>query len=289
MKKESFERGLLEYGAAIKRTKTALIGSTGKIIAFIAALIAVLATFTEIEFFGIGGAEFTTTLSVLLISGYVIYFSLEDAGEHLGEGNADYKSAEEKYESVRASVTPEMIPALRQFCKEYSSAELEYRRSSLLCSRGYSAEELEKYKNGEHFPRSARRALRSASRLRAVIITPASLLSAAEQSKELSNPERTKLLRMSLKLLPSTLCMLLTASVILTTKTDMTLATLIDGLIKLATLPVLAFRGYEAGYAYTVGAKRAWLETKARLIECFLGEYSKKESPEPQPAKNPQD
>lgn len=284
MKKEGFERGLLEYGALMKRGKAALIGGTGKIIAAIAAVVAVLATFMDVKFFGIGAAEFSTTLAVLLISGYVIYFSLEDAGEHLGEESEKYRKTAEKYDSIRAKIDPEMIPDLRKFLNEYSAAELEYRRKTILCSAGLSAEDLQRYKRGESTEKHSRRALRSASRLRSASLSVQSLLSSCEERGELYNPERKKLLSMSLKLLPSTACMLLTASVILTTKADMTVSDFIDGLIKLATLPILAFRGYEAGYAYTVGPKHSWLETKIRLLECFLDEYSKKTTPEPPPA-----
>lgn len=283
MKNDSFEHGLLEYSEAMKRGKAYILGNTGKIIAVIAAIIAIVATFMDVTFFGLGAAEFTTTLAVLLISGYVIYFSLEDAGENLGKESSDFKSAMEKYVKARASITPEMIPSLRKFCSEYSASELEYRRQSILCSGGYSQEDMRKYKNGEPLDPSSRRALRTACKLRPFEITPSLLLSESATREELYNPEKTKLLRMSLRLLPSTLCMLLTASVILTARADMSAAVFADGLIKLATLPILGFRGYEAGYAYTVGAKLTWLETKTRLLECFLDEYRKAEHTEEMP------
>ena len=288
MQSENLEHGIFELSEAVKRGKAYILCNTGKIIALIAAAVAILATFMEISFFGIGGEEFTATLAVLLISGYVIYFSLEDAGEHLGECSPEFKAAREKYSKAKEKITPEMIPDLRKFCSSYSAAELEYRRKSLLCSRGYSDEDLKSYKRGDVFDRTARHTLKAATKLRAFEITPALLLSESARQTELYNPEKTKLLRMSLKLLPSTLCMLLTASVILTARADMSASVLVDGLIKLSTLPILGFKGYEAGYAYAVGAKRTWLETKTRLLECFLDEYSKKESPEQQPTQNPQ-
>ena len=158
MKKEEFESGLLEYGATMKRGYGYLIGNTGKIIAAITAVIAVLVTFTDITFFGIGGVEFTSTLAVLLLSSYVIYFSLEDAGERLGEGNESFKAAKEAYEAVRIKIKPDMIPSLRAFCSEYAASELKYRRSTLLCSLGYSEAEYEAYKSGASFDRQAKKA-----------------------------------------------------------------------------------------------------------------------------------
>ncbi len=271
MKKDGFERGLLEYSSAMKRGYAYIIGNTGKIIAAITAVVAVLLTFTDVTFFGVGGVEFTSTLAVLLFSAYVIYFSLESAGERLGENSEEYKASYEAYEQARAAITPEMIPELRVFCTDYSTAELEYRQQSLLCSLGYSSEEFANYKSGGSCDGKSRRAFRAAERLRAFSLSPSVLLTASRQSGgELCDPERRKLWRLLFKLLPSTLCMLLTASVILTAKTDLTPAVLIDGILKLATLPVVGFRGYESGFAYAVGAKRSWIETKTRLLEGFI-------------------
>jgi len=270
VKRESFEQGILNYSAAMKKGRAALVEGTGKIIAAIAAAIAILATFMDVKFFGIGAAQFTTTLAVLLISGYVIYFSLEDAGERLGESSAKYKEATERYDAVRSKITPDMIEELRGFCRDYSKEDLEWRRQSLLCCAGCSEEDFARYKKGENCDTSSRRALKAACKLRAFPLTVSSLLASSESKSELYNPERKKLLRMSLKLLPSTLCMLLTASVILTSKSNLTAADFIDGIIKLATLPILGFRGYETGYSFATGDKRGWLETKTRLLECFL-------------------
>ena len=271
MKKEGFEDGLLEYGAMVKRGRGYLIENTGKIIAAITAVVAVLVTFTDITFFGIGGVEFTSTLAVLLLSSYVIYFSLEDAGERLGEGSESFKAARDAYECVRLRIKPDMIPALRAFCTDYASSELKFRRSSLLCSLGYSEAEYEAYKGGAAFDKRARRAFRGADRLRAVSLSPTTLLTSVRQGgEELHNPEKTRLPRLALKLLPSTLCMVLTASVILTARTDLTPSVLADGILKLATLPIVGFRGYESGFAYATGPRCAWIETKTRLLECFL-------------------
>jgi len=277
MKNDGFEKGLLEYGSLMKQSYAYIIGNTSKIIAVIVAIVAALMTFTEISAATLGGAQFTSTLAVLLICSYVLYFSLEDAGEKLGESSAEFQTAVENYKNARARLLPSMIPALRAYCIGYSSSELDFRRESYLCSRGYSSDEYSEYLSGASFPAEARRVFRKASKMKAVNLSPTTLLSRERVAKhsELENPERRKRLIMILKLLPSTLCMLLTASVILTVKEDMTSSVIIDGIIKLSTLPVIGFRGYESGYSYARGAGALWIETKARLINDFLSEYNK--------------
>lgn len=257
-----------------------IIGNSGKIIAAIVAAAAALLTFAEVSVINFGGTEFTSTLTVLLICSYLIYFSLEDAGEKLGQSTAEFISAMEGYKEALSHIEPDMIPKLRLYCMDYSAAELKFRRESFLCSRGYSSEEYADYLNGSHFDKSAARVFGRAKRLKAINLSPTSLLTPERVAvrSELENPEGKKRLLMILKLLPSTLCMLLTASVILTVKENMTASVVIDGLIKLSTLPIIGFRGYESGYSYARGAGAMWIETKSRLIKDFLSTYYK--SPE---------
>ena len=282
MKNDGFEKGLLEYGSLMKQSYAYIVGNCSKIIAIIVAIVAALLTFTEISVANFSGAEFTSTLMVLLICSYVIYFSLEDAGERLGESSSEFLAAAESYKSARSAITPSMIPSLRAYCIDYSAAELRFRRDSFLCSRGYSSEEYDDYLAGRVFPKASVKVFKKAKKLKAVNLSPTSLLSPERVAKhsELENPERRKRLLMLLKLIPSTLCMLLTASVILTVKENMSASVIIDGVIKLSTLPIIGFRGYESGYSYAKGAGAMWVETKARLINDFLSAYNKSASKE---------
>ena len=66
---------------------TRLLEGASKIIAILALLIAMLVSFTDVRFQDFGGSAFTSSLAVMLISSYLIYFSLEDAGEKLGESS----------------------------------------------------------------------------------------------------------------------------------------------------------------------------------------------------------
>jgi hypothetical protein len=64
--------------------------------------------------------------------------------------------------------------------------------------------------------------------------------------------------------------MVFTLSVILTAKDDLTLSTVIDGLVKLSALPIVGFKGMLDGFRFAKEDKSGWLETKARLLESFV-------------------
>lgn len=267
---------VLSYERLSDRGYAAIVGSSGKIIAIITALIAVLVTFTDITFSSLASAEFTSSLAVTLIASYLMYFSLEDAGERLGESSAEYKSAEDRFNSLRARVKPTMLAALRDYSVKYSKDELEFRRRAFLCSMGYATEDYDSYIGGARFPRRAERVFKRAGRMRPAMLNPAMLLSPDRcgTSSEIESPERLKYRAALMRLLPSTACMLFTASVILTAKPDLTAAVVIEGILKLSALPVVGFRGYVAGYRYAKSSKSAWLEAKARILEGFLSEQA---------------
>lgn len=271
MKKESMS-DLLELGGMVSRGYSSIIANAGKIIAVITLVIAVLVTFTDMTFSDLTGESFTTTLAVMLISSYLMYFSLEDAGEREGEESQQFRRATERYTAARVRITPDAIDPLRSFCLEYSRRELEYRRLSYLSEMGYSSGDLAAYRAGKKFPSKAVRAFRKAERMKAVKLTPAVLMSGSRVGErgELNNPKRRKIFDALTSLIPSTLCMIFTISVILTAKEDMTVSTVIDGIVKLSALPIVGFKGMLDGYRFAKDDKSGWLETKARLLESFI-------------------
>ena len=272
--KSRLEIGLIESDNLIKKGGIMLINNIGKTVAVITALVSALVTFTEITFADFGTESFATSLLMLILASYLMYFSLEDAGETLGEESESYKTARGAYEAARRRVDGEAAYGLRDFCIEYSRAELEYRKENMLLIYGYTNEEYRRYQNGESFGRRSRRVFRKVDTLKAVPLTPKTLLSAERRStkSELYNPERFKILLMFLKLLPSILCMTVTVSVMLTAKDGMTAATVIEGIIKLSTLPIIGFKGYASGYSFVRNSLTPWTETKTRLLDSFLKE-----------------
>lgn len=268
-KEESNE--LLEIRSFMKHSYSALISNAGKIIAFITLLIAGLLTFTDVAFSDLSSQTFTTQLCVMLLSSYLMYFSLEDSGEREGEASEEYKSAREKYLSARKKITPKSIDALRQFCLNYAIREQEYRKLTYLAEMGLSESDYLSYKSGKVFSRRNMRIFKKADKIRAVNLTPHTLLSSSRGigKSELEGPTRAKILSSLISLIPSTVCMIFTVSVILTTKDGMTVSSVIEGVLKLSALPVIGFRGMLDGYKFAKEEKSAWLETKARLLESF--------------------
>ena len=269
-KEESNE--LLEIRSFMKHSYSALISNAGKIIAVITLAIAVLLTFTDVAFSDLSSQAFTTQLCVMLVSSYLMYFSLESSGEGEGELSEEYKTAWEKYIGAKKQITPKDIDCLRKFCLDYSIREQEYRRLSYLAEMGLSDSDYLLYKSGKVFSRRNMRIFKKADKIRAVNLTPHTLLSTSHGigKSELEGPGRAKLLSSLISLVPSTVCMIFTVSLILTTKDGMTVSSIVEGLLKLSALPIIGFRGMLDGYKFAKEEKSAWLETKARLLESFL-------------------
>jgi len=271
MNNDSFDNELLSLSAGVKNGYSFFVNNAGKAIALITLAVCSVIIFADIAIADFSSAAFTTMLIAMLCSSYIIYFSLEDSGEKIGEGCSEYKEALEKYKKAKGAVGIGNIRSLREFCKKYALEELEFRRATFIAEAGYTEEEFDSFKRGKKCSLRERWIFSRARRMKAVKLTPALLLSGASLSttSELENPEKKKLLRSFLSLVPSTLCMIFTVSVILTVRGDLTPSTVIDGLIKLSALLVIGFRGYSTGYSFVKEKKTAWLETKARLLSSF--------------------
>jgi len=271
--KDKFEYAILDSGDFMRRAGLALVNNAGRAITIITLIVASLITFTDLTFGGFGAKNFTALVIIMLIASYLIYFSMEDTGEKAGEDSEDYKTAVKAYNAAREKISADKMEALREFCKEYSHSELEFRRESLLMSYGESKADFLKYlEDGCVFSRRKRKIFKRIARLRAIELSPKTLLSRehTKSKSELSNPEIFKFLRLALKLIPTTLCMILTVSIIPSVKEDMSFSAVVEGILKLSSLPIIAFRGYSAGYFFVRRSKCLWLETKTRLIEAFM-------------------
>lgn len=267
----ALESGFINTDELMRKTGGTLIRNTGKIIAAITVAASVLLTFTNVRLGSVVGNDLTGDLVMMLIAAYLMYFSLEDAGEKLGMQTKEYETAATEYEQMRLLITAEDSEALRDFCIKYSESELEYRKRAALMSAGLGENQMLKWSSGERVNAKARRVFKRVSKMRATELTPQILLSRGNTTgkSELRNPERFKILRIAISLLPMTVGMCLTVSVILTMKDGLTVEGVIEGLIKLASLPIVGFRGYSAGYAYVREHGISWLETKTRILRTF--------------------
>ena len=139
-------------------------------------------------------------------------------------------------------------------------------------SYGYSYRDYETAAgDGKVGEKKLRRAVRRAARQTPLRLTPGALLSCGWRSRgaEIWDPSQTKFLHLIIRLIPSTLCMTLTVSVVLSAKPDLDAATVIDSILKLSALPVIGFRGYARGYNYSRCDVAEWLRAKARLLSAF--------------------
>ena len=247
-----------------------VLANASKLIALLALVVAALVSFTDVGFGGFGSSEFTTTLAVMLIASYVIYFSLEDAGERLGEDSEEYKNALLSYKKAVGLVLPSSVGALREYCFDYKKEELKYRRESYLAENGITPEEYEKRSLAPK-GREAR-VMKRAARMKPMRLSVAILLSGegARRERELESPEREKRLGTLLRLLPSTVSTLFTVSVMLTAKDGLTASVVIESILKLSALPIIGYKGYRAGYEYARWRRSSFLEAKRRLLEGFL-------------------
>ncbi len=262
---------LREGDALFKNSIASLLSNLGKTVAAITLIITCIVTFTDITIGGISAKDYFSMLSVLVMSAYIIYFSLLDVGEKKGEDSEEYRSAKERYSATRVKICGYMLPKLRAFCEEYSRCELEYRKRYRLLSYGLAPED----KNApEGIDRRRGKIFKRIERMRLYPITARVLLSCERKSDkgEFSNPERGRFFRSFLKLLPSVICMCITVSVVLSVKDGMSAADVINSILKLSALPIIGIRGYTAGIFYSSVTKSAWLETKNRILESFLQE-----------------
>ncbi|MBQ9071003.1 MAG: hypothetical protein IJY23_06640 [Clostridia bacterium] len=266
------EDSILDSGEMVKKAGRALIENMGKIIALAVSLIMIAVTFTDISFSSVFTESFASSLLLLLTSSYIIYFSLEDAGEKCAENTEEYKKAKERYDSLRQKVSGNDIADLRVFCLGYSERELEYRKSNALIREGLSSEDMKAFCSGKTFDKRTGRKLKRIAKIKPVRLTPRMLLSKgkAGRSGELENPESKKLLSLIIKLIPSTVCMTVTVSVMLSAKEGLSSADVLNGILKLSALPMIGFKGYSAGYSYAKHSLASWFETKADIIEDFL-------------------
>lgn len=267
----ALENGFISSDELVRKTGGTVIRNAGKIIALLTVLVAILLTFTDVHLGSLMSNDLTGELVMMLVAAYLMYFSLEDAGEKLAKETKEYESAAAEYEQIRSSVRAEDGEALRDFCIRYSEDELEYRKRSALVAAGLSENMMQQWRDGERVNRSARRIFRRISKMKAVSLTPQALLcrSTSGTRSELESPQRLKAAKMAVGLLPTTLGMCITVSVMLTMKDGLTAESVIEGLLKLATLPIVGFRGYSSGYAHVRTHGIAWLETKTRILRTF--------------------
>jgi predicted signal transduction protein with EAL and GGDEF domain len=143
------EKNILMKEDLLKEKIGALMNNLGKLIAVMAALVAFLVTFTDVTLSAVGIKTLIPSLIVLIVCSYVIYFSMEDAGEELGRSTKEYTSCEARYDSLRNEIKGSDLDDLRSFLTEYSKSEANYRKEGLMLTLGVTEDDINDYKMGK--------------------------------------------------------------------------------------------------------------------------------------------
>ena len=117
---KDFDTEIIDLSNRIKGGYSYLISNFSKIVAVVTAAIACMLVFTDVTFLGINSKELTTSLLLILVSSYLMYFSLEEAGEKLYEESEDYKFLTEEYSSELEKISLDKLPKLRRYCEMYA-------------------------------------------------------------------------------------------------------------------------------------------------------------------------
>lgn len=275
--KDKLTKGILDSSDIMRKSYTAIISNAGKSIALITALVAILITFTEVGIGAISSKELMAEAMVITAASYVIYFSMRDAGYRLGNEEEGYKSALSRFEEARAKITPELLPAFKDFVREYKAKELKYRKEELLLSIGLSMDECAKKQLSNQLTKRERKVARKVEKMKMMKMDHVDLLNEPSKlgvSYHLTQ-KRGRLLTTASHLIPSTIATVFTVSIILTIKKEMTSAKIIEGLIRLSTLPISALKGYLSGYRYKESTEYLALVSRAEILEGFLIQQEK--------------
>ena len=268
--KSDFDNAMLATGKLMQKGRLMLAENVGKTVALITAAVTLLVTFTDVGFGSFTAEGFTSEAGLLLISSYLMYFSLSESGQRLGRQSEEYLSLRQTNADLRDRVGGEMIDDLRGFCREYSDSELNYRRLRAMADRGLSNSDPDSLSPAE------RRMLKKIDRMRPIRLTPSDLLSDGggdRRTEEFCATGRARLARAAASLLPSTVCMIFTVSVMLSAKEGLTPTGVIESLLKLSTLPIIGLRGYADGYNLATVTEVSRLRMRIRLLGAFLKKY----------------
>ena len=272
---KEFDTAIFESGDIVRRGVRLVVENVGRAIAIITVLVTALVLFCDVGFTNVGAEKFTSTLIIMLISSYLMYFACYETGEEGGRSSEEYKTKEDEYKKLRERISGAHLEPLRSYLTSYSEKEAKYRRIALLMQKGYSYDEYEKYKSGKKFDKKTVKAFKKADAIKPTPIQPATLLCGMREKRraEIQDPDAHKIGGSILKLLPMTVCSIFTVSVILTAKDGLSAVDVIEGIFKLSSLIIIGLRGHLAGMTYSVIMLPSWIETKCRLLDDFLKSY----------------
>ena len=235
--------------------------------------------FCELHFTAAPVEQTVMTAAVMILSCFMMYTSLFEAGhERACEGEL-YRKRAAAYEEARERVEARG-EGLDAFCTHYAEEELRRVRGRVLFSAGVDTVIFDAYLDGtlartelRALPRQKRRALRRASRLSPLDICAARLLSADGHTPRggLVSPARRRVRRTLCALRPTVVGSLVTVAVS-PEGIPMTPEAIAAALLRLFTVVWTGVRGYSAGALAVREDDCASLEGKTNLLLAYLAE-----------------
>lgn len=234
--------------------------------------------FTDVSFTAAGTVSFTLSFLLLFVSAYMMYASLFETGRSLGEREERYTQLFARRDALFARLHTEGTQEkLSLFCKRVSAEETKREREHLLHMYFTTEEEVASWerKPKEERTRRERRCLTALARQRAVSITPRALLAErpvpTRHAPLSASPERSRVRRTLLFLLPLAFFTVLSVSVACEVIVNPSPDAIVGYLLKLFTLLQSGIKGFRAGTQHVAEDKCDYMREQCELLEEYLG------------------
>lgn len=285
------------FDSAVKKTARSIASSLPTLIAALTVVITAALIWTDITVSDIFSLRFVGEATVLMLVFFMMYLSMNENGVRAGKTDSEYVRSREGYTAARNAVRERGISDLPDFCEWYVRDELERARRDLLSRAGVSYEYLEnslipiseaiisgragtmtpcEAKTYDEYKRLSclkKRAVKRALLMKPIRLTPEMLMyedgRAASRHPIALSIERAHTLRNIRGLAYIAVSTFMVVSVAVSVAEDPNRASVIYGLVKIASLIFTGVRGYSAGVLlYSVDAV-AFHDSRTDLLSHF--------------------
>ena len=263
-----------------KKTVRAVLNNSGSLITIFIILVVGVVMTTEIRFDS--AADFASLgldFFVLLLCSYGMYVNLAASGTKQGLLSPDYINMQSRYDTLNEKINNGQRDKLIAFCEDYVAKELKSTRTIILANVGISYETYaEKYigkdKIDEELTKLQRAAIKKANGVKPIKLTPDMIV-----TKTMGKPRRSplglapstkKVLVFSGKFSTTALTSLLTIWIALDVIMNPDWNVLVMALLRILTVVLNGFSGWQFGYDNVVVDRVNYLSDKCDLMEQAL-------------------
>ncbi len=248
-------------------------------------MVATATLFCETHLTAVPIEQTLMTAAVVILSCFIMYTSLFDAGHEHAEDGEDYRAVLTAYHAARDAARPHLRD-LEDFCRAWSEEELSESRRHLLDEVGLDISYFVRYRDDtipkeewRCLPRIKRRALVRAAKLKPITLHATMLLSGGRGARRApmlsTRPARIK--RAATALVPTVIGSLITVAVTLESM-EMTPAAIISGILRIFTIVWCGVRGYSTGVRAVSEDDTLVLESKMALLTVFTNRANEKQN-----------